>query len=131
MINDDVLVTGVQQRVLSPTLVTQHVYLQLNVLDGSVSLQDSYVETLTLNRTVPGDRTLKEFKLREITRVSPQAERSGVPQEQEETPGVCAPRGKEGDCLQEKGRGLRRNKPCWSSHRGLQPPELRRGRPLF
>lgn len=79
MINDDVLVTGVQQRVLSPTLVTQHVYLQVNVLDGSVSLQDSYVEALTLNRTVPGDRTLKEFNLREITRVSPQAERSGVP----------------------------------------------------
>lgn len=77
MINDDVLVTGVQ-RVLFPTLVTQHVYLQVSVPDGTVSLQDSYVEALTLNRTVPGDRTLKELKLREITRVGPQAERSDV-----------------------------------------------------
>lgn len=43
-----VLVTGARQRVLSPVLVTQHVYLQVSVLDGTVSLQDSYAETLTL-----------------------------------------------------------------------------------
>lgn len=32
----------------TPALATQHVYLQLSVLDATVSLQDSYVETLTL-----------------------------------------------------------------------------------
>lgn len=116
------LVTGVPQHVLSPTLVTQHVYPQVSVLDGTVSLQDSYVETLTLTRTAPGDRTYKELKLREITRMGPQEEVCGAVGAGR-APGVCAPREKEGDCLQEE-TGLRRGGPCWRSRRGLQPPQL-------
>ena len=58
-----VLVTGVPQRVLSPTLVTQHVYPQVSVLDGTVSLQDWYPsQDCTWRQDLQGVKVKRDYK---------------------------------------------------------------------